>query len=213
MIMVASQAKTYAFILSNALHIKQTIPRSLSCKNTNMSLTTEESAHLRYLQLCLDEARKSPPKPTNFCVGALLLYAPPSSSPLILTTGYTLEAPGNTHAEQSCFVKLAEAKGLTEERVDEVLPDEDVVLYTTMEPCWKRSPGNLSCVERILRAKKIAKVVCGVEEPETFVGENAGRKILRDAGIEVIYVKGLEEGILKVATAGHVKAGTTETAS
>ncbi|KAE9973415.1 hypothetical protein EG327_009102 [Venturia inaequalis] len=170
-----------------------------------MPRNPEHFSHLVYLRICLDEARKSPPKPTNFCVGALVLYNLPSSSPSILTTGYTLEAPGNTHAEQSCFEKLAEAKGLTEERVDEVLPDEHVVLYTTMEPCWKRSPGNLSCVERILRAKKIKKVVCGVEEPETFVGENAGRKILRDAGIEVIYVKGLEEEILKVATAGHIK--------
>jgi len=79
------------------------------------------------------------------------------------------------------------------------------VLYTTMEPCWKRSVGHMPCVQRILRAKKIKKIVCGVEEPEIFVGENEGRKILRDAGIEVIYVSGLEEEILKVATAGHEK--------
>jgi pyrimidine deaminase RibD-like protein len=161
--------------------------------------------HLKYLEICLDEARKSPPKPTNFCVGALILHNPPSSQPHILTTGYTLETPGNTHAEQSCFVKLAQESGLSEERVDEVLPDADVVLYTTMEPCWKRSAGHMPCVQRILRAKKIKKVVCGVEEPEIFVGENEGRKILRDAGIEVIYVSGLEEEILKVATAGHEK--------
>ncbi|QDS72594.1 hypothetical protein FKW77_001413 [Venturia effusa] len=180
-----------------------------------MSTTTEQSTHhhLHYLQICLSEARKSPPKPTNFCVGALLLHAPPSHSPRILVTGYTLEAPGNTHAEQSCFVKLAEAEGLTEERVCEVLPDEHVVLYTTMEPCWKRSPGNLSCVERIVRAQKIRTVVCGVEEPETFVGENKGRQILRDAGIEVVYVQGLEEEILKVATAGHVKGETSKDVS
>jgi len=84
-----------------------------------------------------------------------------------------------------------------------------VVLYTTMEPCWKRSVGNLPCVQRILRAKKIKKVVCGVEEPETFVGENEGRKILQNAGIEVIYVPGLEKEILKVATAGHNKDSDT----
>jgi len=172
---------------------------------TNMSSDSEQQEHLKYLKICLDEARKSPPKSTNFCVGALILHNPPSSEPRILTTGYTLETPGNTHAEQSCFVKLAEASGLSEEKVDEVLPNEDVVLYTTMEPCWKRSVGNMPCVQRILRAKKIKKVVCGVEEPETFIGENEGRKILRDAGIGVVYVSGLEEDILKVATAGHVK--------
>jgi pyrimidine deaminase RibD-like protein len=167
----------------------------------------QQQEHLKYLRICLDEARKSPPKPTNFCVGALLLHNPPSDEPRILTTGYTLETPGNTHAEQSCFVKIAQDGALPEERVEEILPDEHVVLYTTMEPCWKRSVGNMPCVQRILRAKKIKKVVCGVEEPETFVGENEGRKILQEAGIEVVYVSGLEDEILKVATAGHEKDG------
>jgi pyrimidine deaminase RibD-like protein len=172
-----------------------------------MSSNSEQQEHLKYLKICLDEARKSPPKPTNFCVGALILHNPLAKEPRILSTGYTLELLGNTHAEQSCFIKLAQESGLSEERVDEVLPGEDVVLYTTMEPCWKRSVGNMPCVQRILMAKKIKKVVCGVEEPETFIGENEGRKVLRDAGIEVIYVSGLEEEILKVATAGHKNNG------
>ena len=51
----------------------------------------------------------------------------------------------------------------------------------------------------------IRKVVCGVREPEKFVGENEGRKRLEEAGIEVVHVPGLEEEILKVATAGHGK--------
>jgi pyrimidine deaminase RibD-like protein len=172
-------------------------------------MSLDHQDHLKYLGICLDEARKSPPKPTNFCVGALILHNPPSGDPRILTTGYTLESPGNTHAEQSCFIKLAQDSGLPEERLEEVLPDEDVVLYTTMEPCWKRSPGNMPCVQRILGAKKIRKVVCGVKEPETFVGENEGRKVLEEASIEVVYVSGLEEDILKVATAGHEKNGKT----
>jgi pyrimidine deaminase RibD-like protein len=63
----------------------------------------------------------------------------------------------------------------------------------------------MPCVQRIVRAKHIRKVVCGVKEPETFVGENEGRKILKEDGIEVVYVSGLEEEILSVATAGHTK--------
>jgi pyrimidine deaminase RibD-like protein len=159
--------------------------------------------HLHYLRLCLDEARKSPPKPSNFCVGALLLDAS-ASTPRVLCTGYTLECPGNTHAEQCCFQKLADTHSLPEERVGDVLPD-GVVLYTTMEPCWVRLSGNLPCVQRIVRAGKIKKVVSGVREPEKFVGENEGRGVLEKAGIECIYVPGLEEDILKVATAGHAK--------
>jgi len=169
---------------------------------------------LYYLRLALDCARNSPPKPTNFRVGAVLLS--PSSSPSILTTGYTLESPGNTHAEQTCFIKLAGTHNLPgpmiEDHLGPHLP-EDVVLYTTMEPCNKRSAGNSTCVERILKLRRadgsaaIRKVVCGVSEPEKFVGENLGRKRLEEAGIEVVHVPGLEEEILEVATAGHEKEG------
>jgi pyrimidine deaminase RibD-like protein len=171
--------------------------------------------HLQHLRLALSFALNSPPKPTNFRVGALL-YSP-SSTPQILTTGYTLERPGNTHAEQSCFLKLGAAHniapsqdGAVEDRLGPLLP-EDVVLYTTMEPCNKRSVGNLTCVDRILRLRRgdgsvaIGKVVCGVSEPEKFVGANVGRKRLEEAGVEVVHVGGLEEEILEVATAGHVK--------
>jgi pyrimidine deaminase RibD-like protein len=79
-------------------------------------------------------------------------------------------------------------------------------LYTTVEPCFKRLSGKIPCVERVLRQKSwITQVYVGVQEPETFVGENTGRKTLEDAGIEIHHVSGLEEEILKVATAGHVK--------
>ncbi|KAI6781016.1 Bifunctional protein-like protein [Emericellopsis cladophorae] len=79
-------------------------------------------------------------------------------------------------------------------------------LYTTVEPCFKRLSGNLPCVERIIRQSSWIKTVyVGVQEPETFVGQNPGRKMLEDAGIQVVHVDGLEDEILAVATAGHVK--------
>jgi pyrimidine deaminase RibD-like protein len=92
--------------------------------------------HLHYLQHALSIARLSPPKPTNFCVGALLVSFPsafrsttnhcvtfgeedPTTSgidtqvglPQIMATGYTLELEGNTHAEQCCLDKFAAAHG------------------------------------------------------------------------------------------------------
>lgn len=177
--------------------------------------------HLHWLRIALEEARKSPPKPTNFCVGACLVS--PSTSPEPLVTGFTLECEGNTHAEQCCFIKLAHALnppsssvqttegiGSPEEIIGPHLP-EDTILYTTMEPCNKRSPGNTPCTERILAVKRddgspaIKTVVCGVGEPETFVGVNEGKKKLQDAGIEVVHASGLEAYILKVAKAGHVQ--------
>jgi pyrimidine deaminase RibD-like protein len=173
-------------------------------------ISQETQKHLEYLSLALSLARKSPPKPTNFCVGALLVDA---SSHEILSTGYTLELEGNTHAEQCCLAKLASQGHVTEDEVGEVIP-VGTVLYTTMEPCWFRLSGNLACVQRILDTKKgghpgIQTVVCGVKEPEKFVGENEGRKKLEAAGINVIYVTGLEEEILAVATAGHDEKQST----
>ncbi len=151
-------------------------------------------------------AERSTPKPTNFRVGAVLVDEPNNR---ILSTGYTLELAGNTHAEQCCFLKCAAQSDLPEDRVGEVLP-EGTVLYTTMEPCNKRSVGNLPCVDRILRTKQspnggIRTVYLGVREPETFVGENLGRSKLEDSGIRCVHITGLEEEILKVATAGHEK--------
>lgn len=158
----------------------------------------------QYMQLALDEARKSPPKPTNFCVGAVLVSASD-----VLATGYTLEMPGNTHAEQSAFLKLAKHLNIEENELGQHLPD-NVTLYTTMEPCNKRSVGNLPCVDRILQIRSktgpaITRVCVGVFEPETFVGVNQGRKRLEDAGIIFQHIPGFEEQILATATAGHLK--------
>ena len=161
--------------------------------------------HLAYMKYALTLARKSPPKPTNYRVGAVLVN---SSTNTILATGYTLECEGNTHAEQSCFVKLSQQHAVLEERLQEVLPEE-TVLYTTVEPCFKRLSGNLPCVQRILRlGGKVKRVYVGVREPEKFVGENTGRKTLEDGGVEVVLVEGLEGEILSVATAGHVPEGS-----
>ena len=160
--------------------------------------------HEAYMRLALSEAHESPPKPSNFRVGAVLVD---EGSNKVLATGYTLELPGNTHAEQCCLQKFAQSHDLPEEQVGEVLP-ENTVIYTTMEPCGLRLSGNLPCVERIIRTREggkggISKVYLGVKEPEKFVGENKGRTKLGEHGIECIHVPGLEEQILNVATAGH----------
>ncbi|GME47411.1 CMP/dCMP deaminase zinc-binding protein [Neofusicoccum parvum] len=162
--------------------------------------------HDAYMRLALAEAKKSPPKPSNFCVGAALVD---ESNGAILATGYTLELEGNTHAEQCALQKYAASHNLSEDRVGEVLP-EQTVIYTTMEPCGKRLSGNLPCVERIIRTKAggkggIKKVYLGVKEPEKFVGENVGRSKLEESGIQCIHIPGLETDILAVATAGHEK--------
>ena len=165
--------------------------------------TSDTVDHLAYLRLALNLAKESPPKPTNFRVGALLVCQ--SLETPILATGYTLELPGNTHAEQCCLSKFMDSKGIhTLEELQEKLP-MDTVLYTTMEPCVKRLSGNKPCVDRIVEAKRIRKVYVGVSEPEKFIEENNGRRMLEIAGIQYEHIPGLEHEILEVATAGHEK--------
>ncbi|KAL8632692.1 hypothetical protein Q9189_001545 [Teloschistes chrysophthalmus] len=160
--------------------------------------------HLEYMRFALSQAQHSPPKPTNFRVGAVLVD---EESNRILSTGYTLELPGNTHAEQCALRKYSAAKNVTEEAVSLVLPIQ-TVLYTTMEPCQSRSAGNLPCVDRILRtlsshSRGIKTVYIGVKEPNTFIAANAGQSKLEEAGVVCVHIPGLEEEILRTATAGH----------
>lgn len=158
--------------------------------------------HIAYMEYALEQAQKSPPRPTNFRVGAVLLDACTNT---IVATGYSLELPGNTHAEQT-FMKVAEMHNIAEEAIGKRLP-ENTVLYTTMEPCNKRLSGNLTCVERILRLGNAIKTVyVGIKEPEKFVGENLGRQRLENARIKVEHIKdeGIEKRILATATAGYI---------
>ncbi|GFN20261.1 hypothetical protein ABZX51_012099 [Aspergillus tubingensis] len=163
--------------------------------------------HKAYMEYALDQARLSPPAPTKFCVGAVLVDADKNE---ILSTGYSMELPGdrpgdpgNTHAEHCCFIKVAKQHNIPEDQIGKVLP-QNTVLYTTMEPCNRRLSGNRTCVERILQLGDAIKVVyVGIKEPEKFIGENAGRKRLEEAGVVVQLVEGMEDRITEVATAGH----------
>ena len=174
--------------------------------------------HYHYLRFALQEARKSPPKPTNFCVGAVLVSP---SDGKILSTGYTLELPGNTHAEQCALTKFIHASTSVQdnqsktsegELLNELLsPEMGAVLYTTMEPCSVRLSGNESCVTRIIASRSpdpkrgIRKVVFGAKEPEDFVKESKSCAMLDEAGVAWEYARDpkFEMEILQVAKAGH----------
>ncbi|KAH0601616.1 hypothetical protein MHUMG1_00494 [Metarhizium humberi] len=164
-----------------------------------MASRTEQD-HKTLMRRALALAEKSPPKPSNFRVGALLVNLDDGR---VVAEGYTLECDGNTHAEECCFIKLAEQHATKEEGLVDIIKTPHA-LYTTMEPCFKRLSGKLPCVERVLRQKSwIREVYLGVQEPEKFVGQNPGRGMLESAGIKVAAVPGLEDEILEVATAGH----------
>ncbi|KAI2692011.1 hypothetical protein DTO013E5_7880 [Penicillium roqueforti] len=166
-------------------------------------MTTNTSPHIPYIKECLSLAEKSPPRPTNFRVGAVLLSRkdddPTFTDDRILSTGYTMELAGNTHAEQCCFANYAAVHKVPDDKVGEVLPVEPgrkLVMYVTMEPCGKRLSGNAPCVQRITQTREggregVHKVYFGVKEPGTFVGESEGCRMLTQAGIEWEHVVGI----------------------
>ncbi|EOO04079.1 putative drap deaminase protein [Phaeoacremonium minimum UCRPA7] len=164
--------------------------------------------HEAFMDYALEQARKSPPASNKFCVGAALVDADKGE---VLSTGYSLEYPrdykgdpGTTHAEQCCFIKIADKHNLPEERIREVLP-ANTVLYTTMEPCNERLSGNMTCVTRILRLEGAIKIVyVGIKEPGTFIANNDGQQRLEANGVKVVFpVDHWKEKITEVSMAGH----------
>lgn len=202
--------------------------------------------HLHYLSQALDLARLSPPKPTNFRVGCVIVSFPTSTSAStstftptsvsatsgpspppppgrpqgqVLSTGYTLELEGNTHAEQNALTKLATSHNTDEAHLHELpalAADQNVTLYTTLEPCGLRLSGNQPCVERIIATRKtnngnvsgIQQVIFGAREPGTFVKDSKSLARLDEAGVPWEFVPNLQDEILKVATEGHHRRTT-----
>ncbi|KAG7103650.1 Bifunctional protein RIB2 like [Verticillium longisporum] len=164
--------------------------------------------HEAFMEFALVQARKSPPAGNKFCVGAVLANEDTGE---VLSTGYSLEYPrdykgdkGTTHAEQCCFIKIADQHDLPEERIHEVLPP-NTVLYTTMEPCNERLSGNMTCATRILRLRGAIKTVyVGIREPGTFIAHNDGQERLEAGGVNVVYpVEHWREKITGISMAGH----------
>lgn len=160
--------------------------------------------HVRYLRDALAQAHKCTPSPTAFCVGCVLVVRG-----VVLATGHSRELPGNTHAEANA---LANARALSPAALaalfpaaappasaDDLLRAADV--YTTLEPCSVRTSGLAPCADALVAAR-VRRCFVGVGEPDDFV-KCEGAQRLMDAGIEVVWVKGLEDECLAAARRGH----------
>jgi pyrimidine deaminase RibD-like protein len=141
-----------------------------------------------YMRLALNEALKCTPVPSAFCVGAVIVDPSDGGGGQVLSTGYSRELPGNTHAEACALDKLAPE---LRERLGRC------AMYTTMEPCSVRLSGNTPCVQRILDAG-IRRVYVGTEEPPDFV-VCEGTRLLRERGVEVTNVPDYAKECLDVA--------------
>ncbi|MGB6985886.1 MAG: deaminase [Candidatus Aquilonibacter sp.] len=124
----------------------------------------------RLLREAIELSRNAPPSQQAFSVGSVIARRDGS----ILTTGYSRERGGHSHAEHIAIEKAAALK----------LDLHDATLYTSLEPCSVRKSGLRACVTRIVEAG-IRRVVFAMREPPVFV-EGHGADVLADAGIEVV---------------------------
>ena len=117
---------------------------------------------------------------------------------------------GNTHAEANALAKarqlssqelsnLLQLSDLDSVSVREVLRNSDV--YTTMEPCSIRLSGLPPCADALIGAG-IRRCFIGVGEPDDFV-KCEGADKLKDANIQVIWLKDMEEECLQAARKGR----------
>lgn len=161
-------------------------------------------------------------------MGCVLVARYPSSDaddaehqpvPVVLARGHSRELPGNTHAEANALTK---ARNLSPEQLSELFPTtsaggtgsnsnkpiitiDDVLkytdVYTTLEPCSVRTSGLAPCADALV-ASKVPRCFIGVGEPDDFV-QCEGAQKLKEAGCQVIWVKGLEEECLAAARRGR----------
>jgi pyrimidine deaminase RibD-like protein len=140
-----------------------------------------DTADRRWLEEAIELSKKCPPSKTAFSVGAIIV----SADGEVIATGYSREGDPHDHAEESA---LAKVEG------DPRLPFSTI--YSSLEPCSKRSSHPLTCTQLILAAG-IPRVVLAWREPNIFV-DCEGAELLRAASREVIEIPDLAPAVRTV---------------
>lgn len=121
-----------------------------------------------YMKMAVDLSLQSPPSPTAYRVGAVVVTAAGE-----VFAGYTHETGSANHAEEEAIAKAHDA-------------DADLhgaTIYSSMEPCSTRRSKPRSCTQLIIE-EGFGRVVYALDEPIHFV-DCRGREMLSDAGIKV----------------------------
>lgn len=170
------------FVFSPLETVKREVVNLGGMEVTHYTLSPfDEKEDRHYLQMAVDESRHCVPSRTSYCVGAVIVTADGR-----IFKGYTHETSPTHHAEQEALKKAlaagAELRGAT--------------MYSSMEPCSKRSSEPESCSELMIR-HGFARAVFALYEPDCFVCCR-GALNLREAGIRVKVYPELAEGVRAV---------------
>lgn len=136
---------------------------------------------IEFLQRAIEESRKCRPSDSAYCVGAVIVTADGEEF-----AGYTHETNSVNHAEEEAIKKAlatgAELKGAT--------------IYSSMEPCSKRSSKPKSCSALIIE-HGFKRALYAFAEPAHFV-DCEGDSLLRQAGVEVEVVESLAPQVAEI---------------
>jgi len=173
-------------------------------------MVSDSSEHLAFMKIALDEANKCIPTTTAFCVGCVIVVPVRSATgveeKVLLSTGYSRELEGNTHAEANA---LAKARNLTPAELGKFFPEgipsdggvggllKEADIYITLEPCSIRTSGLPACADALVGAQ-VRGCYIGVAEPDDFVVCEGADK-LKGGGVEVVWLKSLERECLDAA--------------
>jgi pyrimidine deaminase RibD-like protein len=140
-----------------------------------------EPDHHQWMNRAIELARRSPPAPGAFSVGAVIVAGGTE-----LATGYSREADPKNHAEEAALAKL--------DPQDPRL--RHATLYSTLEPCSERATkSRLPCTDRVIAAG-IPTVVIAWREPATFVVNCVGVEKLEQHGVRVLELPELAEAAM-----------------
>lgn len=139
------------------------------------------------LQRAIQLSRLSPPSPSAYRVGAVVVTADGRRF-----EGYTHRRSPVDHAEEDAIAQVGDASLA------------GAAMYCSMEPCSRRASKPESC-SRILVRRGFARVVFALYEPDRFV-HCSGALDMREAGIEVRCIYDMGEQVREINA--HLLDGT-----
>lgn len=145
-------------------------------------LLSQSEVDKHWLRVAVELSTRCPPSSTAFAVGAVVVDAQGDE----LARGFSREFGGTEHAEEAALAKLDPA--------DPRL--RTATIYSSLEPCSRRSSRPRSCTELVLGAG-IPRVVFALREPPTFV-DGRGAELLAAGGVEVVEVPELAGAVREV---------------
>ncbi|WP_406334135.1 dCMP deaminase [Streptomyces zaomyceticus] len=135
------------------------------------------AADVAWLRRAVELAHDCPPSTTAFSVGAVIVDAEGRE----LASGHSRELAPDFHAEESALAKLAGTP----------VP-AGATLYSSLEPCSRRASRPTPCSELVI-ASGIRRVVIAWREPDVFVTDCQGVRLMAESGVDVIEIPELAE--------------------